>query len=1073
MSDIMRPLPFSVLLERIFAELKSEASVFGIPASQFFKAGEREGVDIFDQRARTPIGPAAGPHTQLAQNIICSYLTGGRFIELKTVQRLDHLEIEKPCIDARDEGYNVEWSTEYTLEGAYQEYVKAWIILHIFDELLDFTHLLHRDSSFIFNMSIGYDLEGIRTQGMQTFIDDMVDASSSAFFQSCLMELELFVHRTGVLDGTPFEGMEHRMTALTTHISPNISPTVTLSTMHGCPPDEIEAICTYLLVERQLDTFVKLNPTLLGFDWVSRALGELGYDQVELSRSSFEHDLQYPDACAMIGRLMSLATSVSRRFGVKLTNTLGTKNDGTILPGAEKYLSGRALYPLSIELAARLSEEFNGKLPISYSGGVSAHTVARIFETGIHPITFATDLLQPGGYGKMYSMAMLCEETAGWTLDRVDTKRVRALADEARTAPYILKSWRGEGRRPLTGALPLFDCYVAPCVEACPIHQDVPEYIYLVGEGRYDEAIELIMEKNPLPNITGHICDHQCMFACSRIDYEGAVRIREMKRIAADHAQQHASDHGDDTLGKSISVAVVGAGPAGLSAAYFLAREGFSVTILEREQSAGGVIEHIIPRFRLPASAIEKDIEGVLDLGVKIAYGVTEKDIIAENLHKNGYEAIFYAIGAEVDKPFTIKGAKERVIGALDFLKTFRSDPEQVRSSGHVVIVGGGNTAMDSARAVLSLGAAQVTLMYRRTEREMPADREEYDNARKEGMRTQFLAVPESLDEHGALACRRMRLGEPDASGRRSPVPTDELFEVHADLVITAIGEHVDEELLGRAGFPMDATGKPLVLFESLMSSADGVYLIGDAQSGPSTVVQCIASARKAVDHYLSLVDDDDEDHSEHHDCGDECSCGDDCSCGEDHDHDHDHDEAMRAIEEDFFNEIRNKKISLLLSSAEGDTDEEIARKESGRCLECSYICNRCVEVCPNRANVAVDVRELGMFENPYQILHLDPFCNECGNCTTWCPWAGDPYKDKFTIFASREDLTESSQLGIYVGTRDLIMRDLVDDEPTIVELTFDSDDEGIVRVDGDVDDLTKEFLEFLLGSYHHLFMFT
>ena len=1093
MSDIMRPIPFSVLLERMLAELREESSIFGISSDQFFRAGDREGVRIFSQQARTPIGPAAGPHTQLAQNIICSYLSGGRFIELKTVQRLDHLVIEKPCIDARDEGYNVEWSTEYTLEGAYQEYVKAWIVLHLLDDLLEFTHLLQRNNSFVFNMSIGYDLEGIKTPGMQTYIDEMVDATSSAFFQQCLMDLELFIHQPGIFDGTVFEGLEHRISGLTSHISPNISPTVTLSTMHGCPPDEIEAICTYLLVEKQLDTFVKLNPTLLGYAWVRSTLDELGYDQIHLSESSFDHDLHYPDACAMISRLMHLAASVSRHFGVKLTNTLGTKNDGTLLPGREKYLSGRALYPLSIELAARLAEEFDGKLPISYSGGVSAHTVASLFETGIHPITFATTLLQPGGYGNMYTMALLCEEASGWTLDVVDPDKVRKLADEARTAPFIHKRWKGEGRRTLPGELPLFDCYVAPCVEACPIHQDVPEYLYLVGEGRYDEALELIMEKNPLPNITGHICDHQCMFACSRIDYEGAVNIRDMKRIAADLGSKGEAEYeaGSAAMTETreagnvddqIPVAVIGAGPAGLSAAYFLAREGFSVTLFEREKSAGGVVEHIIPRFRLPGTAILKDIQGVLDLGVTCVYGVSESDIMVKNLHDKGFQAIFYALGAEHEKPFRLEGDSSRVIGALDYLKLFRNDPDTVSTSGHVIVIGGGNTAMDSARAVLSRGAGQVTLLYRRTEHEMPADREEYENALAEGMQTIFLAAPERFDDSGALVCRSMRLGEVDASGRRSPIPTDESFTLQADLIITAIGEQVDSDLLRRVGYPLDAAGKPIVAAESLMSPIPGVYLIGDAQSGPSTVVQCIASARRAVDHMVSLIDDDDEDdegHGEGHSCscGEDHTCGDDCSCSGDHEHhEHDdhneHDDAMRAIEKEFFDEIRNKKISLLLASSEKDTDEQRAAIESQRCLECSYICNRCVDVCPNRANFAIDVRELGMFENPYQILHIDAFCNECGNCTTWCPWSGEPYKDKFTIFASRDDLMASAQLGIYVGSREIVMRDLVEDSPIIVELAYVKHDEGTITVDGDVDELTSEFLAYLIGSYHHLFMF-
>ena len=355
------------------------------------------------------MGPAAGPHTQLRQNIVASYLVGARFIELKTVQIMDHLEIAKPCIDARDEGYNVEWSTEYTLEKAYDEYLKAWIALHIIESAAE--NKVIEKPSFIFNMSCGYNLEGIKQEKMQIFIDSMIDSGKKPLFDEYINEAKAMVS-DGLFDGSDWEGREEKVLKTIDNISKNICHSVTVSTMHGCPPKEIEAICSYLLTEKKLDTFVKLNPTLLGYDTVRKVLDDLGYGYVVLKRESFEHDLQLADAKAMLHRLVDLAKKEGRKFGVKLTNTLGNVNPQDVLPGDERYGSGRILLPLSSRVALILSEEFDGTLPISYSGGVSALSVKDLFEIGIHPITLATDMLHPGGYTKMKQLCEICRDTS-------------------------------------------------------------------------------------------------------------------------------------------------------------------------------------------------------------------------------------------------------------------------------------------------------------------------------------------------------------------------------------------------------------------------------------------------------------------------------------------------------------------------------------------------------------------------------------------------------------------------------------------------------------------------------------
>ncbi|WP_320130621.1 putative selenate reductase subunit YgfK [uncultured Sphaerochaeta sp.] len=1085
MADIMRPVPFSELLTRIVGEYRNHHSIFGLAEEQFYMDKGKHGMQVFGQQCSTACGPAAGPHTQLAQNIITSYLSGGRFIELKTVQIMDALEIEKPCIDARDEGYNVEWSSEFSLRKSWDEYAKAWIILHVLEAL----H--HKGKfekpSFIFNMSVGYNLEGIKTEKMQQFIDSMLDAHKDSRFQEYLDELEAMLEE-GLFDGSPWDGLEKKLKGLSSKISANISPSTTISTMHGCPPKEIEAICTYMLKEKKIDTFVKLNPTLLGYDAVRNIMDTLGFDYIGLTRENFEHDLQYDDALAMLHRLVSLAKKEGKGFGVKLTNTLGTVNDQGQLPGAEMYMSGRSLLPISTTVASKLSKEFGGKLPISYSGGANALTIQALFETGIRPITLATDMLKPGGYSRLNQIVTILEKSDAWDMQSIDVAKLEQLSKDACNGKYSVteKKFRGTDSIKIGQALPLFDCYVAPCQIACPIHQDVPEYVQLVGEGRYADALALIYDKNALPAITSNICDHQCELHCTRMDYEGAIKIREMKKIAVENGFDEFKASWEGPTEKSeIKAAVIGAGPAGLSASFFLARSGFDTSVFEREENAGGVIRHVIPGFRIPVEAIESDISFIKAHGVDFHFSAKPEDITVKALKENGYSYVFYAIGSEKDNDIPlIGGDTSRVLHSLSFLASYRKDPTSVTLGKNVVVVGGGNTAMDSARAAFRVpGVEKVTVVYRRTEKEMPADLEEFDLAKKERVEFLFLSNPESF-EGNILTVRKMKLGEKDGSGRCRPVSTDETFTLVADSMITAIGEHADGEALGWYGLPVNEKGWPKVDSKTLESEIEGVYAIGDVQSGPSTVVRCIASARTAVEACIDKVlgpvddneDDDDEDCCCGHDHGEdhECTCGhdhdhgDDCCCDDDDEEDDDDEMTPEelenlATEENAYFALINAKKSLIMSSmTEGD--KKFAQTEAMRCLECSYLCNKCVDVCPNRANVAIDVRNTGVFDNPFQILHLDAYCNECGNCETFCPWDGGPYKKKFTLFSRMDDFENSTNEGFYADNGEIIIR--LDGK--IYNCSMDGD--GILV--GDEEGVTDEvaaLIEEVYTSYAYL----
>ena len=995
MSDRMRPVPFRELFLRAVAEFRAKGSIFDIPGAHFWRSAGTRTAPLFTSHAANPVGPAAGPHTQLSQNIIAAWLAGGRYIELKTVQKLDALTVAKPCIDAADEGYNVEWSTELSLDEAYDEYLKAWLLVHAIHTL---TGAEPRDPGTLFNMSVGYDLEGIKTEKMDRIIDRLIDSSQEPLFTRYREELAALAADARLLQGTPWIARAPLLRELPSRVPGRICASVTLSTMHGCPPGEIESICAYLLREKKLDTLVKLNPTLLGHERAKEILSGLGFGYVKLNPEGFRKDLQYTDAVPMLTRLLGLGKQEGRHFGAKLSNTLAAANSKGVLPGDEMYMSGRALYPLTITLAASLAADFKGGLPLSFSGGVSAWNIGEVLEAGIRPITLATELLKPGGYGRLKELAETAERhAASWSSPRVDARRLGRAAEAARGAPYVRKDFRGAGKVHVERPLPLFDCFVAPCMHACPICQDVPEYVHLAGAGRYEEAFEVIYRRNPLPFMTGYLCDHQCTENCTRLDWEGSVRIREVKRIAAEKGYDAYRSSGRLAARKAaprgVKAAVVGAGPAGLAAASFLAREGFEAHVFERESEPGGIVRWLLPGFRLPASAVEKDVSFLTDLGVQFHFGVKEKPGVGQ-LNAEGYRYVLAGIGAEADKSIGIEGARE----ASAFLRQFRKDPSSLRLGRSVVAIGAGDTAMDAARAAKRCkGVKAVRIVYRRSEREMPASAEEYASAREEGILFHFLRAPESWTPKAGLVCRVMELGAEDQTGRARPVATEARETFQADTLITALGAEVDSRALVSLGLPPD---KPSIDARTQETGVPGLYLIGDAAAGAETIVRAIASARRAVDAI----------------CAQEAAQITQIAQGRAPGRAPGSAGARGApawdVPAEDTTRLRTLRDRLIPVSAAGADDDEVRDTESRRCLGCRALCLKCVEVCPNRANTFVRVEG---FSDEAQILHLDAFCNECGNCATFCPWEGRPYKDKLTVFDNEADFRDSTNPGFFL----------------------------------------------------------
>ncbi|MCL2562958.1 MAG: putative selenate reductase subunit YgfK, partial [Oscillospiraceae bacterium] len=559
MGHIMHPIPFDKLILWARQELAEQGSIFGIRRGKFYAADGAK--QWFSERLGTVIGPAAGPHSQLAQNIVAAYLAGSRFMELKTVQKMDGEElracIPRPCINAQDEAYNVEWSTELTVQEAFDEYLKGWFACHVLQAELGFS----AERDFVFNMSVGYDLAGIQSPKIDGYIEGLKDASQTPIWAECMGWLEANI-----------DSFEKLTKADLAKISPKVCTSICLSTLHGCPPEEIERIARYLIGEKGLTTFVKCNPTLLGYETARGLLDEMGYTYLTFDDHHFKADLQFSDAVPMLGRLQETATGLGLGFGVKLTNTFPVKQKRGELPGEEMYMSGRSLLPLTLTVAKRLSEAFDGKLPISYSGGADAGNIDRIFAAGIFPITVATTLLKPGGYERLTQMAQMLEPLMAQVGNTVDVAKVAALAEGVTSeAPYC-KAAREYECRKTDSKLGLFDCFKAPCKDGgCPIEQQVPEYLGLVGHGKFDEAMEVIAIDNAAPAITSVICAHTCQSKCTRMDYESPIQIRGAKRVAVEKAM-------DALLAKTAPVplktdkkaVVIGAGPAGIAAGLYL-----------------------------------------------------------------------------------------------------------------------------------------------------------------------------------------------------------------------------------------------------------------------------------------------------------------------------------------------------------------------------------------------------------------------------------------------------------------------------------------------------------------------
>ena len=594
-------------------------------------------------------------------------------------------------------------------------------------------------------------------------------------------------------------------------------------------------------------------------------------------------------------------------------------------------------------------------------------------------------------------------------------------------------------------ALHYFDCIEAPCVDECPVDQKVPQYMNAVRDGNFLEAVRLAREDNPLPSILGRVCDHLCENTCIRTHLDQPLAIRQIKRFIMEHEEQPVMF--TRTSPGPTKVAIVGAGPAGLAAAQELGYAGFGVTVYEAHPYAGGMVGGAIPTYRLPQAQIDQDMAILDELGVEIHYNQRAGvDFTIEDLRADGYAAVFIAVGAQLAKTLGLPG--EDATGILDGINFLRSvrEGDPVPIGARVGVVGAGDTAMDCVRSARRVGAAEVSLIYRRTTDQMPADPEEIHASREEGIAIVELAKPAGLHvEGGALAglvCTRTEYrGERDASGRKIPfdVPDSE-FEIPLDTLILAISQHSVLDFFGDAAPELTERGYIAVDPETFESSLPGVYAGGDvAAHGPSSIVKAAADGKRVAaaiaakfgtERIMPVPEERPVDL---------------------------HEMVVRRARREYRVPISFSPLDQRDGFEEtvlSYTPEE-AMAEARRCLDCHEICSLCVGVCPNMALMtyqreplradlpALTVRDgvavAGdtmpfVADQSFQIAVLTDFCNECGNCVTACPTSGEPYRDKPRLYLDRDDF-EAEKGNAFMMFSDTVMEARIDGETHRIEV--------------------------------------
>jgi NADPH-dependent glutamate synthase beta subunit-like oxidoreductase len=537
----------------------------------------------------------------------------------------------------------------------------------------------------------------------------------------------------------------------------------------------------------------------------------------------------------------------------------------------------------------------------------------------------------------------------------------------------------------------------APCQMTCPAGLDIPTYVTLIGMGRDAEAIDVIRRDCPFPWVCGLVCTRPCELMCVRARIDTPISIKTLKGFAAERAMSEGSyKNPQKEPDKNKKVCVIGAGPGGMSAAYYLALKGYGVRVIEQQAVAGGMLLLGIPRYRLPREVIDREVAMLKNLGVEFQFSTRfGKDVSLKQLKKEGFEAFFFAIGAHNSFKLGVPGEKDfpQVIEAIDFLRNVALGDRQVPGK-KAVVIGGGNVAIDAARTCLRLGSESVTLAYRRTRLEMPADAEEVEQAEEEGIRFEFLNIPEEIvGRQGrieGLKCLRAKLITREGQDRKYPVPIeDSQFIIEADVIICAIGQRVDADCLAAVN-SLDWTRRKTINVNmvTMETSLEGIFAAGDAVTGPATVIEAIGGGKRAaesIDRYLEGIPQPKmppvptrRGRIEYQEIPASRKM------------------TVKRPDMPLLNIYRRRTT---FQQVELGYPEDMVREEAHRCLRCDIClrCGKCIEVC--RDKMGVDALQMGYFDFdhpvPTDFRLTEERCILCGACATNCPTGAMQIQDR------------------------------------------------------------------------------
>ncbi len=1011
----MNPPTIEQLLRFMLSSFNEKGEIFDIPEKLFYKHWHYHTLYTTKQgqKIHNPIGISSGPHSQMAQNIIASWLCGARVIELKTVQP-NPVEVRiKPSIDIFNGAYNCERSHELTVEQAYDQYLNAWILIHVLQHKLSLDAYKNADIGTLFIMSLGYSLSDIRSDKIQWFIDNMLDSSEKKAEKI-----------------KAIKAIYPDIVAL--NIPDRISGSFIVNTSKGCSSRELEYICKFLVIDKKLHPSIKFSPKLLGFKSVMAILSAEHTFEAEIKEEDFEDSLQYPEAITLIEDVTKISKEMGLEMTVKISNSLSCKNNTSQIPSqaGEVYMSGRALHPIAVNLAAKLQSKFEGQLDISFSGGASSSNVVNLIQSGFRSITVCTDLLKPGGYGRLNQYF----NTLSKTFANYQAKNLREFilksGNEYGVIESALENLRNYAIRTLSDPdyqtnelsginiksqrqLNHFDCIHAPCAEASPLNIDTSSYCWFTNKNDANKAINAILADNPLPSVVGMIGDDPSRLKCVRNNYDYPVLMKEVERFIAEYEPEENT--GLPALPPNgMNVAVIGGGISGLSCAWYLSRYGFTVDVYEAEENPGGMVNTVVPSFRITDTALQKDIKRIKNAGVKILANTTIDKERFERIRKS-YNFIYVATGATVaNNPDIDTKRANNVYDAIQFLKEAKKKPDFDPGS-NIAVLGSDWLAADVARTAIRLVGDEgyVALITPYEEKDLQIDMHTLRALREEEIEIFEKCRPKNFNitENAVESIETVEVEKVDDKRLKKAKFKDiegseQVFKF--DAVVSCSGLKADASFLDKKNLKLNSQTKETQIAH--------VFAGGMVTDPMGSVMSVIADAKDAA-HQIAR-------------------------------------KASVKIPEMLFSQekdvdiqqLKIKKTQVEKPNMPEETPPENrndfkpvvstlkpvrALKEAARCLQCDTLCNICVDVCPNQAIIGFEVnldditiptitmdddefyvseREKLAIKQKHQILIINDWCNNCGNCTTFCPAAGSPNKDKLRIHFNRERFNKDTE---------------------------------------------------------------